>query len=150
MLEGFPLKVEVESVHWEDQNLGFNLLGQFMHSQSKTLKLKGLSTNFAYSSLQIQCSRDSVGTKNKLNVQPYSTTATRGRAVTWNQKTGVRSYRSPRHRMWFNVDAREIVIAIIWSRETWSSNICYNSFYNVIKSTSYLCENKNRTPYYVL
>ena len=27
MLGGFPLKVEVESVHWEDQNSGYSFLG---------------------------------------------------------------------------------------------------------------------------
>ena len=30
MLGGFPLKVEVESVHWEDQNSGYNFLGNIL------------------------------------------------------------------------------------------------------------------------
>ena len=30
MLGGFPLKVEVESVHWEDQNSGYSFLGKLL------------------------------------------------------------------------------------------------------------------------
>ena len=44
MLGGFPLKVEVEKVNWEDQNSGYNFLGNFITIPSVKLNMLIIET----------------------------------------------------------------------------------------------------------